>query len=118
MDARIQQVLCKSQQVLLGISTGSFYPCDMALGKRIKEARLKCGLKQEQLVALVPGATQQSLSILENRDSRTSVLLFGYADALQVSPRWLQDGIGSSGLPASAPKRTGTRKASPIGPPT
>lgn len=60
-------------------------------------------LTQDQLVSLVPGSTQAALSALEVRDSKTAVLLFEYADALNVNPRWLLTGHGDSwitGVPA------------------
>lgn len=70
----------------------------MALGKRLLQARERRELTQEQLVALVEGATQPSLSALEVRDSKTSELIFQYADALRINPRWLQYGEEPSGL--------------------
>lgn len=64
----------------------------MALGARIKEARGE--LEQGELCARVPGLTQQSLSALEKRDSKTSEFAPGLADALGVSLRWLLSGEG------------------------
>lgn len=70
----------------------------MNLGKRLRAARLKRQMKQTELSARVPGASQQEISALENRGSETSILLFELADALQVNPRWLLTGDGESGL--------------------
>lgn len=84
--------------MLLGISAPKFYRAEMNLGGRLKQAREKRRLTQEQLVELVPGSSQAMISALETRDSETTTLLFGFADALRVNPRWLQDGTGDSGL--------------------
>lgn len=70
----------------------------MNLGGRLKLARDQRGLTQDQLAEKVPGANQAMISALESRDSETTTLLFGFADALTVDARWLQTGDGSSGL--------------------
>lgn len=70
----------------------------MNLGNRLRIARKKRELKQTELSELVPGASQQEISALENRGSETSILLFELADALQINPRWLLTGDGESGL--------------------
>jgi transcriptional regulator with XRE-family HTH domain len=77
----------------------------MNLGKRLKRARLARELTQEELVELVPGSTQAMISALERRDSQTTILLFAFADALRVNPRWLLTGEGESGLAVNAPER-------------
>ena len=77
----------------------------MALGKRLQQAREARKLTQEQLAAMVPGSSQASLSALESRDSKTTTLLFGIAAALQISPQWLQDGTGHSGLDSARMER-------------
>lgn len=64
----------------------------MNLGKRLKQAREKRGLTQEQLSAAVKGSSQAMISALEKRDSLTTTLLFQFADALKVNPRWLLNG--------------------------
>lgn len=66
----------------------------MALGARIKEARDDLGWDQAALCARVPGLSQQALSNLETRDSKTSEFAVRIADALGVSIRWLLDGAG------------------------
>lgn len=53
------------------------------------------------LAEMVTGANQPAISALITRDSQTSTLLFGFADALNVNPRWLLDGTGESGLEAT-----------------
>lgn len=70
----------------------------MNLGRRLKDAREKRGLTQEQLAAKVPGASQAAISALERRNSETTTLLFEFADVLQINPRWLLTGEGVSGL--------------------
>lgn len=81
----------------------------MNLGGRLKKAREYRDLTQGQLAALVPGLApesgQQLISALENRDSETTTLLFEFADALKINPRWLQTGRGDSWLekPPSPP---------------
>jgi transcriptional regulator with XRE-family HTH domain len=69
----------------------------MALGARIKEARGDLGWDQAALCARVHGLTQQALSNLETRDSKTSEFAIRIADALGVSIRWLLDGAGRKG---------------------
>jgi transcriptional regulator with XRE-family HTH domain len=74
----------------------------MALGSRIACAREGHGITQAELCALVNadlsgGAkelTQQALSNLESRDSKSSEFAVRIADALGVSIRWLHDGTG------------------------
>lgn len=66
----------------------------MALGARIKQVREDLGWDQAALCAKVPGLSQQNLSNLETRDSKTSEFAVRIADALQVSLRWLLDGAG------------------------
>jgi len=68
------------------------------LGQRVREARDARHLTQAELCELVPGLTQQTLSALEARNSKTSLLLFAIADALNVNPRWLLTGHGDSWL--------------------
>jgi len=70
----------------------------MNLGGRLKKARLARKLNQEELVKMVPGSSQAMISALEVRDSETATLLFEFADALQVNPRWLLTGREPSGL--------------------
>ena len=97
--------------MLLGISLKPFYPVEMNLGKRLKQAREARGWGQEDLAEKVPGANQPMISALETRDSETSTLLFGFADALRVNPRWLQDAVGESGL--DVPLSESTSKSGP-----
>lgn len=66
----------------------------MALGARIREARDDLGWDQADLCSRVPGLSQQNLSNLETRDSKTSEFAIRIADALGVSIRWLLDGTG------------------------
>lgn len=101
MNERIQHLLCKRQHLLLAFSAKRHYCAGMALGKRVKEARKKRGMTQEELVEKVPGASQAAISALETRDSLTSTLLFGIARALRVNAEWLQDGTEPSGLPGN-----------------
>lgn len=51
-------------------------------------------MDQAELCHRVPGLSQQALSNLETRDSKTSEYAIRIADALGVSIRWLLDGAG------------------------
>lgn len=62
------------------------------LGRRLKQAREHRKLTQEGLADAVKGASQAAISALERRNSETTILLFGLADALEVNPRWLLNG--------------------------
>ena len=73
------------------------YRLTMHLGKRLAHARRTRGLTQAKLADTV-GTIQAVVSALEKRDSKTSELLFEFADALRVNPRWLLTGQGESGL--------------------
>lgn len=92
--------------MLLDLQQQRFYPRSMNLGGRLRHARDKRGLTQEQLVAAVSEAgasiSQASISALEKRDSETTTSLFALARALRVNPEWLQTGVGDSGLDADA----------------
>ena len=66
----------------------------MNLGKRIESQRLALGWEHKDILARVPGLSQQSLSGLVTRDSKTSEHAFAIADALGVSARWLMTGVG------------------------
>ena len=61
----------------------------MALGARIRLVRERLGIDQATLCLKVPGLSQQNLSNLETRDSKTSEYAIRIADALQVPVRWL-----------------------------
>lgn len=80
----------------------------MKLGKRLKHARERRGMTQEQLAtaASVNGNTisQASISALEKRDSETTADLFAFARALRINPEWLQTGqpMNDSGLEGDA----------------
>lgn len=68
----------------------------MRLGKRLKHARERRGMTQEQLAeaASTPTNTisQAAISALEKRDSATTADLFALAKALRINPEWLQTG--------------------------
>lgn len=76
----------------------------MKLGQRLRQARKARGFTQRQLAEKVPGASQAAISALEKRDSETTTLLFEFADALAVSPRWLLNGNKPSGLDSTLPE--------------
>jgi hypothetical protein len=65
----------------------------MAMGARIKE--LRGSMEQATLCAKIPGLTQQNLSNMEKRDSKTSEFAPAIADEFGVSLRWLLTGEGS-----------------------
>lgn len=80
----------------------------MKLGKRLRHARLKRGLKQEQLAELASTPampiSQAMISALEQRDSETTTAIFALARALKINPEWLQTGLpaNDSGLETDA----------------
>jgi transcriptional regulator with XRE-family HTH domain len=98
MSDSIQQLFSVGQQQLLAIPNPGLYALRMNLGKRLKKAREARGLDQDALCALVPRSSQQQISNLEVRDSLTTELIFEFAAALRVNPRWLQNGTEPSGL--------------------
>lgn len=65
----------------------------MALGQRLKQARLRAGLTQGQLAQQV-GMTQAAIGALETRDSRQSTKAAELARTLAVSLEWLTSGEG------------------------
>lgn len=64
----------------------------MSLGNRIKESRENKNLNQSQLAKLV-GITQQSLQAIENDEIKQPRQIVKIAEALGVSPEWLQFGV-------------------------
>lgn len=78
------------------------YVAAMKLGARLRHARDKRGMTQEQLAAAASTpespVSQAAISALEKRDSETTTALFQFARALGVNPEWLQTGKGDSGL--------------------
>ena len=65
----------------------------MALGNRVKEARLLRGIGQVDL-AKCAGVGQTAISALEQRDSETSKFTQQIAKCLGVNPDWLATGKG------------------------
>jgi Predicted transcriptional regulator len=65
----------------------------MKYGNRLKEARKRKGLSQEQL-AKKSGVGQGSISKIERGDQDSSAYDIELALALDVSPLWLKKGIG------------------------
>lgn len=76
----------------------------MRLGGRLRYAREKRGLTQEQLAEAASThaapISQAMISALEKRDSETTTALFAFARALRINPEWLQTGepAADSGL--------------------
>ncbi|MDG5498935.1 helix-turn-helix transcriptional regulator [Marinobacter sp. BGYM27] len=65
----------------------------MALGNRLKTARTKKGLSQQQLADIV-GMTQAAIGALEKRDSHQSSKVAELAKATEVNIEWLASGSG------------------------
>ena len=63
----------------------------MNLSQRLKQAREAKGLTQYKL-AKISGVTQQSISNIERGRSKGTVQLVTLANALNVSPTWLETG--------------------------
>lgn len=66
----------------------------MALAIRLRQAREKARLSQRDL-AKRSGLSQQLISKLENGLVESTTEVFGLAEALGVSPRWLATGQGT-----------------------
>lgn len=64
----------------------------MALGKRVRQARLAAKLTQDQLAALV-NMTQGAINAMETRDNQSSRKSLDLANALNVSHTWLITGL-------------------------
>lgn len=65
------------------------------LGHRIKEYRLKKGLKVKQLAKII-GISQGSLSDIENEKTKpSSDTIVAFVDHTDISPAWLLTGEGS-----------------------
>jgi transcriptional regulator with XRE-family HTH domain len=65
----------------------------MSFGKRVKQAREKASLSQEQLAALC-NLKQQSISKIEDEQQEGSTKTLAIAKACRVNPFWLQSGEG------------------------
>ena len=73
----------------------------MNIGNRIKQARLKKGMTQDQLGEALGGLTGPTISALEKGTAKTfrdPELILKAAKILSVSPIWLQFGLGDAGL--------------------
>jgi hypothetical protein len=92
------------QQALLNTRMDHFDPESVNLGQRVAHVRTKVRhLEQRELLARMGEAvkmSQQALSALETRDSKTSEFAVELADALQVSVRWLLTGRGPMRRPS------------------
>jgi ribosome-binding protein aMBF1 (putative translation factor) len=64
------------------------------LGSRVAYWREKRGLSQIELSEKISGLSQQALSALESRDSKTSEVAAQLADVLEISLYWLVSGHG------------------------
>lgn len=73
----------------------------MSLGERLKEARLKKGMTQDELGEALGGLTGPAISSVEKGIAKTfrdPKLLLDAAKILDVSPIWLQFGLGDAEL--------------------
>jgi ribosome-binding protein aMBF1 (putative translation factor) len=65
---------------------------NVAMGRRVKDARERIGLSQQRLAAMIE-TSQSCISLWENGVNGASVsCFFQLADALQVDARWLATG--------------------------
>ena len=64
----------------------------MNLGKRVKQRREELELTQDELARAVGGISQESIALLEKRDSKSSRNITALADALSSSVEWLTTG--------------------------
>jgi ribosome-binding protein aMBF1 (putative translation factor) len=71
---------------------------NLAMGRRVKEARERIGLSQRRLAAMIE-TSQSCISLWENGINGASVAcFFQLADALQVDARWLATGRPDEGM--------------------
>lgn len=76
----------------------------MKYGERLRTAREKVGLTQQQLAEKIHGITSQmNISKLERGDATGSQFTAQFAHACQVSALWLATGEGEMELPQLAP---------------
>lgn len=119
MSAIVQQVWCRPQQVLFAHAHNICETAQMTtaneerLGGRVGRLLEERGLSQDWLLQRVKGLSQQNLSNLITRNSKTSEFALRIAHALDVSPYWLLDGAGSTGElpPIKGTSETTTYKA-------
>jgi ribosome-binding protein aMBF1 (putative translation factor) len=65
---------------------------NLAMGRRVKDARRRVGLSQQRLAAMID-TSQSCISLWENGVNGASIAcFFQLADALQVDARWLATG--------------------------
>jgi ribosome-binding protein aMBF1 (putative translation factor) len=78
---------------LLRMATNTIDAGDnLAMGRRVKDARRRIGLSQQRLAAMID-TSQSCISLWENGVNGASVsCFFQLADALQVDARWLATG--------------------------
>lgn len=79
----------------------------MSIGSRIKDARKRAKLTQEQLSQRV-GMKQATLSDLERGESAGTTMVASFASVLGVSAFWLETGRGSPDV-SGAPAERGAR---------
>lgn len=73
----------------------------MNIGERLKQARLKKGMTQDQLGEALGGLTGPTISAIEKgtaKSFRDPQLILEAAKILEVSPIWLQFGLGDAEL--------------------
>jgi len=75
------------------------------IGERIKSTRKMLGISQQELSKL-SGISQQIISRLESKKAEGTTSIVGLANALQVTPEWLQTGKESRLKPLSVPTVT------------
>jgi transcriptional regulator with XRE-family HTH domain len=78
---------------------------NLAIGQRVKIARSRLRLSQQQLAAKIQ-TSQSCISLWENGINGASVaFFFKLADALQVDARWLATGEARGDVPDTRQRR-------------
>jgi len=90
-----ESIACIENQALLHCAgKGTLYNVDMTLGKRLKVARKKCGLTQEQIADKFDISPAAVSSWERDKTVPELAKLPALWKTLKVPPEWLLDGVG------------------------